>query len=175
MIDSDVVLHDPRTLETLVAAAADPHVATAGCMILEGRPGKADGIRFRSAGIFPAGLTFGGRPKVSYSEPNCGAILGLATYPVAANSFALAAMRKDVWQLVNGLAEDRLPVDHNDIDFCIRAIDAGLTNVCTTVVAAYHVGRATRGSEFDAFAAEHLTPVTLERILSGSMVLRRIS
>ena len=175
VIDSDIVLHDPRTLETLVAAAADPHVATAGCMVLEGQPGKTGGIRFRSAGIFPGGLTFGGRPKVSYSEPDCGAILGLATYPVAANSFALAAMRKDVWHLVNGLAEDRLPVDHNDIDFCIRAIDAGLTNVCTTVVAAYHVGRATRGSEFDAFAAEHLTPVTLARILSGSMVLRRIS
>ena len=33
-------------------------------------------------------------------------MLGLATYPVAANSFALAVLRKAVWQQVGGLAAD---------------------------------------------------------------------
>jgi|GEM_PF-6882646 len=173
-IDSDVVLHDPYTLEALGALAAHPRVGTAGCLLVEGKPGAPDSIRHHAAGLFPTGLAFGGRPRICWSEPNSGKALGPATYPVAANSFTVSAFRRDLWLALGGLADDRLPADHNDTDFGLRVLAAGFTNLCTTAISAFHTGRATRGPSFDSFAPAHIQTANLARLLAGTTVMRRI-
>ena len=173
-VDSGVVLHDPRCLETLLLLAQPESVATVGCMLLEPRQGKAETVKFRSAGTFPAGLTFGGRAKVSYAEPDCGAVFGPAVYPVAANSFVLSVVRRDHWNSLGGLDTDRLANDHGDVDFGIRAMAGGLVNLCTTAVSAFHAGRASRGTAFDILASDQISVPDLAMLLSNCTVLRRI-
>ncbi|MFT3988311.1 glycosyltransferase family 2 protein [Aestuariivirga sp.] len=174
VIDSDLILHDPRTLAVLATLAAHQRVGTAACMLLQGTPGKPDSLRYQSAGLFPMGIAFGGKPRITWSEPDCASAIGTATYPVAANSFTLSAFRRDVWIKLGGVADDRLAADHNDTDFGVRALAAGLTNLCTTAVSAFHVGRATRGPDFDGFAPAHIHPVDLDRLLSATTLLRRL-
>lgn len=174
LIDTDVVLHDPRTIETLLRLSGNAETATAGCMLLEALPGKPNAFKFRSAGVFPAGLTFGGRARLTFSEPDCGAAFGPAVYPVAGNSFALAMLRKDCWQALGGLNGDLLGSDLSDIDYCLRAIDKGYTNLCTTVVSAFHTGRATRGMAFDMLAPDLMVQPNLPALLGNCTVLWRI-
>jgi GT2 family glycosyltransferase len=175
LIDSDVVLHDPRAVASLAAMAAVEEVASAGCLLLDSRPDKEDALKFRSAGVFPAGIAFGGRPRIAYAEPDCGAAFGAATYPVAANSFALAAVRKDVWDRLGGLDAERMATDFNDVDFCLRAMAHGYVSLCTTAVSAYHLGRATRGAGFDVLAADRLAAPDIAALLAKCTVLRRIA
>lgn len=174
LIDSDIVLHDPRTIATLLRLSQCAEAATVGCMLVEPRPGKTESFRFRSAGIFPSGMSFGGRPRVSFAEPDCGAVFGPAVYPVAANSFALAMIRKDCWDATGGLDPARLGSDHNDIDFCLRAMDKGYVNLCTTAVSAFHIGRASRGTAFDVMASDLIAQPSLAALLGQCTVLRRI-
>ena len=172
---SDVILFDPRTLATLVTLAGGDMVGAASCMMLEPRPGRTEGVRFRSAGLFPQALAFGGRPRITFAEPDCGVVFGPATYPVAAVGFALACMRRALWDEIGGLDAERVATDFGDADFCLRALAAGYTNVCTTALAAFHSGHATRGISFDVLASGRLTAVPLPELLAKCTVLRRIS
>ena len=174
VIDTDVVLHDPRTIDTLLRLSQNAETATASCMLLEARADKAAAFKFRSAGVFPMGMTFGGRARLTFSEPDCGAAFGPAVYPVAGNSFALVMLRKDCWQAIGGLDAARLGSDLNDIDYCLRALDKGFVNLCTTAVSAFHGGRATRGMAFDMLAPDLMTQPNLPALLSNCTVLRRI-
>lgn len=175
--NSDVVLHDPRTLETLCLMADHDRVASAGCMlVLEKEEGKpALRLRFRSAGVFPSELSFLGRPHVTFAEANCEGILSLSTYPVAANSFALAMVRADVWKRLGGLDAAAFPTDYNDIDYGVRALKEGFVHLCTTAVSAYHPGRATRGSSFDVHAVRHFLSPGMEALFSKCTVLQRLT
>lgn len=174
LVDSDVILHDPRCLETLLALARNDGVATASCMLLEPRAGKPDSVKFRSAGIFPAGLAFGGPTRVTYAEPDCGAVFGPAVYPVAANSLALSLVRRDHWTSLRGLDDSLLASESGDIDFGIRAMAKGLVNLCTTTVSAFHAGRASRGMGFDVLASGQIAVPDLATLLGRCTVLRRI-
>ena len=176
LVHSDTILHDARTLACLVTMAGMEQVAVAGCMMLEPRPGsgKVEGVKFRSAGVFPDAVMIGGPAKIKFSEPDCGAVFGPSTYPVAAVGFPLACLRRVVWDELHGLDAQRVATDFNDIDFCLRAMAAGYINVCTTLVAAFHAGRATRGFSFDVLAPARMSPVALPDLLAKCTVLRRI-
>lgn len=170
----DVILHDPRTIATLATLASTEPVAFAGCMLLQPKSANSDGIRFLSAGVFPTAMIFGGQPRVEFSEPDCGAVFGTATYPVAAVSFALACVRRATWQDLGGLDETRLAGDLGDVDLGVRALAAGHVNVCTTAVSAFHQGRMMRGQSFDVLAPGRLTPLSLADALAKCTVMRRL-
>lgn len=172
--NSDVVLHDSRTLETLCVMADHDRVASAGCMLIHEKGEKA-AIKFRSAGVFPSELSFIGQPHAAFAEANCEGVLALATYPVVANSFALAMARADVWKRLGGLDAAAFPTDYNDIDYGVRALQQGLVSLCTTAVSAYHPGRASRGSSFDVHAARHFLAPGMETLFSNCTILQRLT
>lgn len=174
MAHPDVISYDPRTLATLVTMAAAERVAVAGCTLLQPKSANSEGIRFHSAGIFPSSLVFGGPARIEFSEPDCGLVFGPATYPVAAVNFALACVRRTVWEELGGFDQSQFATDFGDVDFCLRALAAGYTNACTTAAAAFHHGRATRGLSFDVLAPGRLPVLSLPDLLSKCTVIRRL-
>jgi GT2 family glycosyltransferase len=60
---------------------------------------------------------------------------------------ACLVVNKAVYESVNGLDADHLPVAFNDIDLCIRIQQQGFRNVWTPYAELYHHESATRGSD----------------------------
>ncbi|MEJ2619056.1 MAG: glycosyltransferase family 2 protein [Candidatus Thiodiazotropha sp.] len=81
--------------------------------------------------------------------------MGLAGYQGRAlqvqNYTALTAaclvVRKEVFSAVGGFDEVNLAVAFNDVDFCLRLVEAGYSNVWTPFAELYHHESATRGAE----------------------------
>jgi O-antigen biosynthesis protein len=60
---------------------------------------------------------------------------------------ACVAVRKSVFEEVGGLNESDLRIAFNDMDLCLRILDAGYRNVWTPHADLYHVESASRGYE----------------------------
>lgn len=70
----------------------------------------------------------------------------LLQYPrqVAAVTAACMLFRRSLWDELAGFDEE-LPVDFNDVDFCLRAQEAGFANLITPAAVALHLESASRG------------------------------
>jgi hypothetical protein len=133
LTQSNVVLHDPRTLETLSAMIAQDGVASAGCMLV--RPGvgrKEPDVVCQSGGFFLTPASEGTSGGGELSERECYELFSLATYPVAANSWALHMMRTATPRTLGGFAS----TSGDGIDLAARASEAGMVHLCTSVVSA---------------------------------------
>lgn len=71
---------------------------------------------------------------------------------VSAVTFACAMTRREVFDELGGLNERDLTIAYNDIDFCLRAREAGYLVVYTPCAALYHHESKTRG--LDALSSE---------------------
>jgi len=72
--------------------------------------------------------------------------LGLV-HNVSAVTGALLMLKKNLYEKVNGLDAEHLPVGLNDIDLCLRIKEAGFVNVFTPYCAAYHKEAISRGPD----------------------------
>ncbi|MDR3389316.1 MAG: glycosyltransferase [Rudaea sp.] len=66
---------------------------------------------------------------------------------LSAVTFACAMTRRAVWQQLGGLNERDLSIAFNDIDYCLRAREAGYLVVYTPYATLYHHESKTRGYE----------------------------
>lgn len=66
---------------------------------------------------------------------------------LSAVTFACAMTRRAVWQQLGGLNERDLRIAFNDIDYCLRAREAGYLVVYTPYATLYHHESKTRGYE----------------------------
>jgi GT2 family glycosyltransferase len=71
----------------------------------------------------------------AWLQQNCSAVTG-----------ACMVVRKELFELVGGFDEVNLPVNFNDVDFCLRLRAAGYENVWTPYANLIHHESATRGS-----------------------------
>jgi hypothetical protein len=130
--DHDVVLHDARTVSTLLSMAAKEWVATAGCMLLRAGLSKREGeIVFFSAGCFPL-ADQGSETEEAVHALNCLDAFPLATYPVAANAPALQMVAAATVRACGGFAGGLVGGD----SLSYRAGETGLIHLCTTAVSA---------------------------------------
>jgi GT2 family glycosyltransferase len=60
---------------------------------------------------------------------------------------ACLVVRKDVYTQAGGLDEKNLAVAFNDIDFCLRVMQAGYRNLWTPHAELYHYESISRGTE----------------------------
>jgi glycosyltransferase involved in cell wall biosynthesis len=67
---------------------------------------------------------------------------------VAAVTGACLLTRTDLYRQLNGFDEKDLQVAYNDVDYCLRAADAGFRSVYTPQATLRHVGSASRGSHY---------------------------
>lgn len=67
---------------------------------------------------------------------------------VAAVTGAFMMTNRSVYEEVGGFNENDFPVSCNDVDFCLRVLEAGYWNIYTPYAQAYHLESASRGYEF---------------------------
>lgn len=138
-VAQDVVLHDPRTLETLWRVALQEKVASAGCMLL--RTDSADKNRpvvFSSAGMIPVSEQFS--PDWSCREIDSLPIFSRSTYPVAANAGAFFVARADIWKSLVKSAFSETGDLIAETDYHSLALRQGYRHFCTTLVSAEQLG-----------------------------------
>jgi GT2 family glycosyltransferase len=63
---------------------------------------------------------------------------------------ALMACRREVFDAVEGFNEVYLPIEYNDIDFCLKVRGSGLKVLCLPLKEVYHHESVSRGKELDA-------------------------
>lgn len=163
-----VILHDPRTLETLCAIAEDESVASAGCVLVKAEWMKKIQVPVvHSAGIFPRQDA----EEVLFSELDCFGVFRLATYPVAANSSALFVVRAGTWRALGGFDAAGFPDAQADIDYGVRAISQGYVHLCTSAVCAELCDPAFRPAYANAVLAPHSRAAGALRTLGASATL----
>lgn len=142
LVEAGMVLHDPRTVETLLTIARTAGVASVGCATIQ-TASRADigrKLSLHSAGVFPEQIAFRMGPQLMLGEPTTAAAMAPASYAVAANLFRLTLIPRAAWNALNGLDASTCPETDYDLDFGMRALKLGMVHVCTTVVAATRLG-----------------------------------
>ena len=138
--DTEVIAGD--WLSEMVAHAVQPEVGCVGAKLyysnnrlqhggvivgLKGMAGHAHRFLLRDADGYC------GRLKLSQN--------------VTAVTAACLAVRREVYEQVGGLNETDLKVAYNDVDFCLRVLQAGYYNLWTPYAELYHHESISRGSD----------------------------
>jgi O-antigen biosynthesis protein len=141
LLNDDTEVIEPGWLDAMVEVASLPDVGVVGARLLyPDRTIQHAGVLLGVGGV--ANHAFRGFPC---DHPGH---MGLASVvrDVSAVTFACAVMRRDIWDACRGLDEHNLPVGFNDVDFCLRAREAGYRILYTPHATLLHHESATRGA-----------------------------
>ncbi len=135
---TELVSHSQRPEVGAVGARlyySDDHVQHDGIIIGIGGVAGYANPRMKRSDIGPFG---GGRLIRNYS----------------AVTAAVLAIKKDIYDEVNGLDEENLKVAFNDVDFCLRVVEAGYRNIYTPYCELYHHESLSRGPDIGSEKAK---------------------
>jgi GT2 family glycosyltransferase len=134
LLNNDVVAGNPGWIGALLEHSQRPGVGAVGARLLydDGTP-QHEGIRVGGQGVVADNLDLSG-----YFG------MGVATRTVSAVTGACLMVKRALWQQVGGFDEG-LRVVYNDVDFCLRLMQAGQRNVYTPLAELTHVHSASRG------------------------------
>lgn len=146
-LNNDIDMLDRSWLKAMVRWAIKPEIGVVGARLL-----FANG-QIQHAGVV---LGFGGIAGHIYRRlpKEHRGYLEQLTVPreVAAVTGACIAVERSKFEAVGGFDTENLPVDLNDIDFCLRIAEHGWTNIWTPEATLIHHQSATRGIDPDPFA-----------------------
>jgi len=170
---TDINPHDPRTLETLYILTTEKNVATAGCAhVREGSFRDGRRVENQSAGIFPQRIALDACPSLTFAEMQTAEALPPATYPVAGNTMKFALTTMKVWDKLGGF--DPKLGDDSELDFCLRALKAGYTHLCTSSVAVTNTQRATFASTAKRHSTQAFNLEELARLVDQTTLFRAL-
>jgi GT2 family glycosyltransferase len=69
---------------------------------------------------------------------------------VSAVTAACLVVRREIFDAVGGFDEENFPIEFNDVDFCLRVIDAGYLNIWTPFAELYHRESVSRGRDISS-------------------------
>jgi len=135
LMHNDVEFSVPGQIEELLRHALRPEVGVVGSRLL-----------YHDGTLQHAGLTFraehSGHTLIkSHSTPSNDDGYMFAqrtTRNYQAVSGSVQAIRRDVYESLGGYDELHLPVEYNDVDFCLRARKAGLRVISLPLAGVYH-------------------------------------
>lgn len=175
LVEPGVVLHDPRTLETLYLLGLDERVATSSCVMLrEETFKKGTEVRFHTGGFFPSHVSLLGAPHWVFTEPYTLGAFPAGTYPVIGNSFRLALVNRGAWEAIGGIDTGAFAHDRPDLDFCIRAALKGYRHLCTGALTASDLRAGSTGQYLDSHALRQLPPQRWQELLAGVALLQEV-
>lgn len=163
-VGDDVILHDARTLLTLLTLAHYERAASASCLIIAtDAPGQSQRMKLVSAGYYRHEASTGSDAKSTYFDA-CADLVALppATWPVAGNDSRILMVRSDVWRKLSGPSAAEPQVD---LDYAARAALAGYSHYCTSAISVTFVGHVAS----PVLAATSLSPAN-----RAGTVLRRL-
>ncbi|MHB8264171.1 MAG: glycosyltransferase family 2 protein, partial [Acidimicrobiales bacterium] len=141
LMNDDIWSPDHHWLEELIAQALRPDVGAAGVALFY--PSKV----MQHGGVLLGfgGMHVAGNAQIGVAEGDAGywgkAVL---TQDLSGVTAACMALRKEVWNEVGGF-DEAFPHHYNDVDFCIRIVDAGFRIIWTPYARLYHEESASRG------------------------------
>jgi GT2 family glycosyltransferase len=145
-LNNDIAMLDRKWLKAMVRWAIRPDVGVVGAKLL-----FPNGL-IQHAGVV---LGFGGIAGHIYrrSPRDYPGYLEQLAAPreVAAVTGACIAIERTKFEAVGGFDAENLPIDLNDIDFCLRIAERGWTNIWTPEATLIHHQSATRGIDSDPF------------------------
>ena len=153
LLNNDIEVISPHWLDELVAHATLDGIGAVGAMLYYPDDTiQHGGVVIGIGGV--AGHVHHRAPRGTVGYHGRAA----AAQELSAVTAACLAVRRSVFEEVGGFDES-LAVAFNDIDFCLRVLDAGYRNVWTPHAELYHHESASRGQEDTAekrarFAAE---------------------
>ena len=155
LLNNDVVVNDPSSLLIALDFAARPEIGVVGSLMRypDGTVQHAGMMLSRDAnGGCDAEhvLRFARQDEAGY----IGALSAPRNWQCVTGAFQL--MRKSVFAAAGGYDEVSLPVEHNDVDFCLRVRAMGLRVVCLPLANIVHDESSTR-SKMDTYEARRLT------------------
>ena len=133
MLNDDITVIDPGWLRAMVEQGQRPEVGIVGAKLLY----PDDTIQHAGVILGP----FGGSVHVYKRLParNPGHFdLPDVVRNCSAVTFACALIDRSVFDTIGGLDGENLPVAFNDVDFCLRAREAGYEVIYTPHAALYH-------------------------------------
>jgi Glycosyl transferase family 2 len=164
-VGDHVILHDARTLLTLLTLAHYQRAASASClMIATDGPGQSKRMKLVSGGYYRHEAFSGADAKSNYVGA-CADLAALppATWPVAANDPRILMVRSDVWRKLSGSSAAG---GQTDLDYAARAVMAGYSHYCTSAISVTLLGDVAGSA---ARAAAPLSPAP-----RAGTVLRRL-
>jgi GT2 family glycosyltransferase len=142
LVNNDIEVISPDWLSEMVGLALQPGVGAVGARLwYPGMTLQHGGVVLGIGGVaahankgLPRGLNgYAGRAALIQS--------------FSAVTAACLVVRKAAYQQVGGLDEVHLAVAFNDVDFCLRLVEAGYRNVWTPYAELLHHESATRGED----------------------------
>ncbi|MBL8498586.1 glycosyltransferase [Nitrosomonas sp. JL21] len=142
LLNNDVEVITPDWLSEMLAIAAQPGVGAVGARLwYPDDTLQHGGVILGLGGIAAHSHKHLPRQKADQSvRVSC-------TQNLSAVTAACLLVRKSIYEQVGGLEEQNLQVAFNDVDFCLRLLEAGYRNVWTPHAELYHHESATRGYE----------------------------
>jgi GT2 family glycosyltransferase len=146
-LNNDIAMLEPGWLKAMVRWAIRPNIGAVGAKLL------FPNGRLQHAGVV---VGFGGISGHVYRRlpKDYPGYLDQLTAPheVAAVTGACMMVQRSKFEAVGGFDAENLPVDLNDIDFCLRIAEQGWVNIWTPEAMLIHHQSATRGIDSDPFA-----------------------
>lgn len=142
LLNNDVEVITPDWLSEMIAIAAQPGIGAVGARLwYPDDTLQHAGVILGVGGIAAHSHKHLPRQKTDqFVRVSC-------TQNLSAVTAACLIVRKSIYEQVGGLNEQDLQVAFNDVDFCLRILEAGYRNVWTPHAELYHHESATRGYE----------------------------
>jgi len=172
-LDPQVLMSDPRTLAGLIAIAGTPGVASAACALVTELDDDG-GAAVHSAGYFPTRISLCGEPVFEIDRLDVAQALPCVTYPVIANQTKCCVIPREAWSRLAGFDATRFPAAAFDLDFGYRAVAAGLTNFCTTLLRAATERSACAADFPDPLAVRSVRPSDWQAMFDRVTVIREM-
>jgi GT2 family glycosyltransferase len=144
LLNNDIEIITPEWLDEMVSVALRPCVGCVGARLWY-PDGKLQhgGVVLGIGGVAGHAHKYLRRGEVGYF----GRAVSLQAFSCVTGAALL--VKKSIYEEVGGLDEG-LPVAFNDVDFCLRVMQAGYRNVWTPYAEMYHYESASRGHEDDS-------------------------
>ncbi|NMM01949.1 glycosyltransferase [Paraburkholderia sp. RP-4-7] len=142
LLNNDVEVINKEWLSEMVSHVLRPEIGVVGAKLL-----YSDGF-VQHAGVVIGIGGFAAHAHRLFPGDHPGyAGRAVLTQNFSAVTAACMLVRRDVFRKLNGLNETELPVSFNDIDFCLRAGEAGYRILWTPHAQLYHYESYSRGDD----------------------------
>jgi glycosyltransferase involved in cell wall biosynthesis len=142
LLNNDIEIIDSCWLEEIVSHAIRPEIGCVGAKLFY----SDDTIQHAGVILGLGGVA--GHAYRGFNKNHSGSRLRLhLSQNFEAVTAACLAVKKTIFEEVNGLNEENLAVAFNDVDFCIKVRQARYRNLWTPNAILYHHESASRGSD----------------------------
>ena len=146
LINSDIDVISDNWLREMVSIAVRPDVGAVGAKLFYADDRIQHAGVVLGVGSYDNGPGVAGHFGTQVDRNEIGYFGQLAlTREVSAVTGACLVMRKEIYQAVDGLDAEHLPVSFNDVDLCLRIRALGLRVIWTPFAELYHLESASRG------------------------------